>query len=145
MRLTIAESFAVRALSHPDRIAIEVLDGGPSLTYAEAWRRVVALAGAVEGVAEGRHGRMVGLLLPNGADAILAFLACQVAGAAAVPINSRLAEPEIAFVLEDAGAKLVLSDGKVTEEGNHDELILQYGTYADLWHIQSGDFGVQTD
>jgi acyl-CoA synthetase (AMP-forming)/AMP-acid ligase II len=114
MRLTIAESFAVRALSHPDRIAIEVLDGGPSLTYAEAWRRVVALAGAVEGVAEGRHGRMVGLL-PNGADAILAFLACQVAGAAAVPINSRLAGPEVAFVMEDSAAGIILTGGEFSE------------------------------
>ena len=36
---------------------------------------------------------------------------------------------------------LVLRDGQVAEEGHHDELVAKNGTYADLWHIQSGDFG----
>ncbi len=115
MRLTIAETIAIRALSHPERTTIEVLGDGPSLSYGEAWRRVVGLAKAIGDVVPGPHGPMVGLLLPNAADAVLAYLACQMAGVAAVPINSRLAEPEIAFVLEDAGAKLVLSDGELTE------------------------------
>jgi len=35
----------------------------------------------------------------------------------------------------------VMRDGQVAEEGHHDDLILMNGTYADLWHIQSGDFG----
>ncbi len=34
---------------------------------------------------------------------------------------------------------LVLRDGKVAEEGNHDDLLARGGTYADLWHIQSGE------
>ena len=38
---------------------------------------------------------------------------------------------------------LVLRDGKVAEEGHHNELVAKNGTYADLWHIQSGDFGSQ--
>ncbi len=36
---------------------------------------------------------------------------------------------------------LVLRDGQVAEEGHHDELVAREGTYADLWHIQSGDLG----
>ena len=111
MRLSIAENVAVRALSHPDRVAIEVLDGGPSLTYGEAWRRVTALAGALAATAAGRHGRMAALLLPNEADAVLAYFACQMAGVAAVPISTRLAEPEVAFVVEDSDARLILSGG----------------------------------
>ncbi|MDP6704976.1 MAG: AMP-binding protein, partial [Alphaproteobacteria bacterium] len=115
MRLTIAETVAIRALSRPEHTAIEVLEGGPSLSYGACWRRVVGLAEAIRGVEAGPHGPMVGLLLPNSADAVLAYLACQMAGVAAVPINSRLTEPEIAFVLEDSGAGLVLSDGALTE------------------------------
>jgi acyl-CoA synthetase (AMP-forming)/AMP-acid ligase II len=111
MRLSIAENVAVRALSHPNRIAIEVLDGGPALTYADAWRRVVALAEALSATAEGRHGRMAALLLPNEADAVLAYFACQMAGVAAVPISTRLAEPEVAFVVEDSDAKTILTGG----------------------------------
>jgi len=34
---------------------------------------------------------------------------------------------------------LVLRDGRVAEEGHHDDLVARGGTYADLWHIQSGE------
>ncbi len=111
MRLSIAENVAVRALAHPDRVAIEVLDGGATLTYGQAWCRVMALAEALSTAAAGRHGRMVALLLPNEADAVLAYFACQMAGVAAVPISTRLAEPEIAFVVGDADARLILTGG----------------------------------
>ncbi len=115
MRLSIAENVAVRALSHPDRIAIEVLDGGPTLTYGQAWCRVVALAEALSTSEAGRHGRMAALLLPNDADAALAYLACQMAGVAAVPISTRLADPEIRFVIEDSDAKVILTGGAFTD------------------------------
>jgi acyl-CoA synthetase (AMP-forming)/AMP-acid ligase II len=115
MRLSIAENVAARALAHPERLAIEVLDGGASLTYGQAWRRVTALAGALDSTAFGRHGRMAALLLPNEADAVLAYLACQMAGVAAVPISTRLAEPEIRFMVEDADAKLILTGGAFAE------------------------------
>ncbi|MBT7663312.1 MAG: AMP-binding protein, partial [Rhodospirillaceae bacterium] len=119
MRLTIAENVAVRALAHPDRIAIEVLDGGATLTYGQVWCRITALAealsAALSGAEAGRHGTMVALLLPNEADAVLAYLACQIAGVAAVPISTRLAEPEIRFVVEDADAKIILTGGPFAE------------------------------
>ncbi len=34
---------------------------------------------------------------------------------------------------------LVLRDGRLAEEGTHDALIAKGGTYADLWHVQSGE------
>ncbi|MDP6876631.1 MAG: class I adenylate-forming enzyme family protein, partial [Alphaproteobacteria bacterium] len=115
MRLSIAENVAVRALAHPERTAIEVLDGGPTLTYGQVWCRIVALAEALTEAEAGRHGRMVALLLPNEADGVLAFMACQVAGVAAVPISTRLAEPEIRYVVEDADAKVILTGGEFAE------------------------------
>ncbi|MCA8910822.1 MAG: ABC transporter ATP-binding protein [Planctomycetes bacterium] len=33
---------------------------------------------------------------------------------------------------------IVLKDGRVEEEGHHDDLIAKGGTYADLWAVQSG-------
>jgi len=39
---------------------------------------------------------------------------------------------------------LVLKDGRISEEGHHDDLIELGGTYADLWHIQSGDLARRT-
>ena len=35
---------------------------------------------------------------------------------------------------------IVLGNGKITEEGTHDELLKQRGTYANLWSHQSGGF-----
>jgi ATP-binding cassette subfamily B protein len=35
---------------------------------------------------------------------------------------------------------IVLGNGKITEEGTHDELLKQRGTYASLWSHQSGGF-----
>lgn len=109
MRLTIAESVVLRAQSQPDRIAIEVLQGGPTLTYGELLPRIVALADAVRDTEHGPHGQMVGLYLPNAADHVLAYLACQWIGVAAVPVNSRLAEPEVEFQISDSGAKTILA------------------------------------
>ena len=34
---------------------------------------------------------------------------------------------------------IVLSNGKVSEEGNHNELISRNSTYSYLWKIQSGE------
>ncbi len=39
---------------------------------------------------------------------------------------------------------LVLKDGRLAEEGTHDELVAQGGVYADLWAVQSGTIGIQT-
>ncbi len=111
MRLTLAETILNRCVNHPDRIAIEVLQGGPSLTYGQVRDRIEALADAMAGSAPGRHGRMVGILLPNAADHVLAYMACQWAGAGAVPVNSRMAPPEMQFVIKDSDAKLILAAG----------------------------------
>ncbi|HLV71989.1 MAG TPA: class I adenylate-forming enzyme family protein [Vulgatibacteraceae bacterium] len=106
--IAVADQLRLNAQAFPDRTAIEVI-GGPSLTYAEAWRRVLGLAETLREVPVHNGHRMVGLLLPNGADAILGMLACQLAGCSAVPINSRLARPEMNYILQDSGAVTVLA------------------------------------
>jgi ATP-binding cassette subfamily B protein len=32
----------------------------------------------------------------------------------------------------------VLDDGQLVERGTHDELLAAGGTYANLWHVQTG-------
>jgi ATP-binding cassette subfamily B protein len=58
----------------------------------------------------------------------------------------RLAQGRTALVIahrlstiRHADRIVVLRDGRVAEEGRHDELIARGGTYSDLWHVQSGD------
>ncbi|MEK9727254.1 MAG: ABC transporter ATP-binding protein [Candidatus Margulisiibacteriota bacterium] len=40
--------------------------------------------------------------------------------------------------IRGADAILVLNQGRITEQGTHDELILKAGDYSDLWQIQTG-------
>jgi long-chain acyl-CoA synthetase len=61
-----------------------------------------ALASAMD--AAGLAGERVALMLPNGPEALLAYLACFEVGAVATPLNSRYAPPEIEAVLGRARA-----------------------------------------
>ncbi|HYN20051.1 MAG TPA: ABC transporter ATP-binding protein [Thermoanaerobaculia bacterium] len=55
------------------------------------------------------------------------------AGRTALIIAHRLS------TIRHADRILVLRDGRVAEEGHHADLVARGGTYADLWHIQSGE------
>lgn len=39
---------------------------------------------------------------------------------------------------------LVLQDGQIVEQGTHEELNAQQGTYAELWNIQTGDYNTKS-
>jgi o-succinylbenzoate---CoA ligase len=81
------------AALRPDRVALEAPEG--SLTYAQL------LAAACLDVAPG--GR-VALALPPGLDFAVALHACLLAGAAAMPVDPRLAEREREALLASADA-----------------------------------------
>lgn len=113
---TVADCVGATARATPERVAIEVLDPralgtqpAERWTYAALWRRVLALTEAIRPIEPGPHGPAVGILAPNSVDHLAAYLACQLAGAAAVPVNNRLAPAEVAFVLRDSGASILLA------------------------------------
>jgi len=75
-------------------------------TYAALARRTLALAGALQtrlGVAPGAR---VALVMRNNAAYVELLYACWAAGAAAIPINVKLHPREIAFILDDAQARV---------------------------------------
>lgn len=116
MTWTVADCVAAGAKAVPDRVAIEVLDPRSrgtdpieSWTYRAFWRRVEGLAEALNHVVPGPHGPAVAIIAPNSVDHLAAYFACQVVGAAAVPVNNRLAVAEVEFVLNDSGASVVLA------------------------------------
>ena len=119
---TVADCVAAQAIASPDTIAIEVLspktDGVVPIetwSYGDLWARVEALAMALTDVPVGPHGPMVAIMMPNSVDHLVAYLACQQAGVAAVPINNRLVGPEVAFILRDSGAQVVLASDEFPE------------------------------
>ena len=101
---------------HPDAEAI-VEVGGERLSYAQLWDRAARVAG---GLADGgiTRGDRVASLLPAGADWIVGFLGTLLAGAVAVPVNTRFASPEIDYVLADSGASAVLRPGEALPDGH---------------------------
>jgi acyl-CoA synthetase (AMP-forming)/AMP-acid ligase II len=88
-----------------DRLA--VWDGEKRFSFEELGRRVDALAGALK--AKGvKRGDRVGILDVNSHRYAEAYYACAQAGMILLPLNSRLAPPELKYVLNDSGAKALI-------------------------------------
>jgi acyl-CoA synthetase (AMP-forming)/AMP-acid ligase II len=104
LRHTLVEQLRFNAEAFGQRPALQVV-GGPELTYRDALERTIALAAAIR---ERSDGSAVAVLRRNGPDSALAFLACQLAGVAALPVNPMLAPPEIEYLLNDSSAGLLV-------------------------------------
>jgi long-chain acyl-CoA synthetase len=104
---------AVRA--QPDGEAMVEL-GGDRVTYQEWWDRASRVAGGLRslGITEGDR---VAIHLANGNDWAYAFFGVQMAGAVAVPVNTRFSESEIEYVVTDSGSKYVFEDGEPLPDG----------------------------
>jgi len=98
-----------------DREAIVEI-GGERLTYAQLWDRAARVAGGLkdEGVGAGDR---VAIRLGNGADWVIAFWGAQLLGAVVVPVNTRFAETEVQYVLDDSGATYVFEDDAALPDG----------------------------
>jgi acyl-CoA synthetase (AMP-forming)/AMP-acid ligase II len=95
--------------------AIVVL-GGQSLSYGELWDRAARVAGGLRDAGIERGDR-VAIRLPNGLDWVLAFFGTQLAGATAVPVNTRFTDDEAAYVVDDSGASFTFTDGASPPDG----------------------------
>jgi acyl-CoA synthetase (AMP-forming)/AMP-acid ligase II len=100
----------------PDREAVVEL-GGPRLTYRQLWDRAARVAGGLRAAGVG-PGDRVAIRLGNGADWVLAFWGTLLAGGVVVPVNTRFAEPEVRYVLEDSGAAFVVEPGGPLPDGD---------------------------
>ena len=98
---------ARHALMQPDKPALRHL--GRTITWAELDARVNGLADALSrrGV---RFGDRVLILMLNRTEFIESFLAINKLGAIAVPVNFRMTAPEIAFLVTDCQAQVVITE-----------------------------------
>lgn len=93
----------------PDKPALRF--GGASLSYAAFAARIAATAHSLRAAFGVRRGDRVAILAANCPDYLVLLYACARLGAMLVPLNWRLAPPELQFILRDCGAKLLVLQG----------------------------------
>jgi long-chain acyl-CoA synthetase len=151
---TIADIVRVHAANRPDAVALVVDDR--TITFAELDNRSSQAAQAFRAAGIG-FGDRVAFIEKNGAEFFEVVCGLAKLGAVAVPVNWRLAAPEMLHIIEDAQAKMIVvgSDffGHIeTIEHSLETLIVAIGTH-DRWpdfddwmagHVAE-DPGVTTD
>ena len=104
--MNIAGNVERSARHFPDRPAI--IFGERTITYRELDRAVNRTAHGLRELGVGTGDR-VALFLPNIPEFPVSYLAVQKLGAIAVSVNARLTTEELRYVLEDSGAKVLLT------------------------------------
>jgi fatty-acyl-CoA synthase len=110
--LTLGRWIRDRARTTPGRVAIDFR--GAETTYAELDERSERLAaGLLE--AGLTRGDRVATLTGTSPEHVVVFFACAKAGMILMPLNTRLAEPELRFQLEDAEPAVLLASDEFAE------------------------------
>ncbi|HKP87914.1 MAG TPA: AMP-binding protein [Blastocatellia bacterium] len=91
--------------------------GGGRVNYRELWDRASRVAGGLRGQGV-KRGDRVAIRLGNGLDWCFAFFGAQLAGAIAVPVNTRFSESEIDYVVKDSGAVFSFLPGEALPDGD---------------------------
>ena len=111
--LNLGQTVKVRAKTHPGRICFE--DENRSFTYEQTNKRVNILANRFVEMGLQQQDR-VAVLMENSIEMAELFIASAKAGIVIVPINFRLAGPEIEYILTDSGAGAVIADDEFAPE-----------------------------
>ncbi|WP_283657872.1 non-ribosomal peptide synthetase [Paenibacillus sp. RC343] len=112
---TLSALFEEQAARTPDQVA--VLFGAETLTYGELNERANRLARTLR--AEGvEPDQPVGILVHRSLEMIVGIYAILKAGGAYVPIDPEYPADRIRFMLEDSGAKLVLTQSHLAEQAS---------------------------
>jgi len=88
---------------------IATIDGARQRTWAEFAERVAKLAGVLKGLGLSKGGR-VAILALNGDRYLEYFFAVPWAGGVVVPLNIRLAPPELIYMLNDSETEILFVD-----------------------------------
>lgn len=86
-----------------------VIDGDCTLTWTQFAERSARLAAALDGLGV-RRGDRVAILAANGHRYMEAFFGVPAAGYVLVPLNTRLATPELVHIVRHSGARVLLTD-----------------------------------
>ena len=114
MSLSVASILAESALRHPDSPAVVLSD--TSVSYAELWRSARRYAAVLRERGVG-PGDRVALLLPNVPDFPRAYYAVLALGAVVVPVHALLTAEDVAYLLTNSGARLLICAGPLLGAG----------------------------
>jgi long-chain acyl-CoA synthetase len=106
---TLAEAFRITAAERGDAVAVRTRGGEVAWTWSELRARVDALAGGLAGLGVGR-GDTVALLLVNRPEFHLCDLAAMSLGATPFSIYQTYTPAQIAHVVGDAGARVLITE-----------------------------------
>jgi len=103
--LNLGQNLKVNAKKFPDRIALK--DHARALTYPQLNQRVDRLANSL--LAAGlEKGDKVAVLLENSLEIVEIYLAAAKTGLVTVPINFRLISPDVAYIVNNSDAKMMI-------------------------------------
>jgi fatty-acyl-CoA synthase len=107
--LSVFDWIAEHARRFPEKIATIDLHSGRRHSYAEMHERVARIAGHLRTIGI-ENGDRVALLSMNSSDMLDVQFACWRIGACYTPLNFRLTAHELAFMVNDSGAKALFYD-----------------------------------
>ncbi|WP_157873085.1 AMP-binding protein, partial [Streptomyces neyagawaensis] len=111
------QGFWAQATADPDRPVLVAPDG-------EEWT-AGRLHGAANRLVHGlraaglERGDAFAVVLPNGVEFLTAYLAASQAGFYLVPVNHHLVGPEIAWIVSDSGAKVLIAHERFAGAARH--------------------------
>ncbi len=108
----IPELFAAQARATPDAVAL--VSGAETVTYAELGRRAARIAAELSSRGVGPESR-VGILLERSPQMVAAMLGVLAAGAAYVPLDPAHPDERLAYMLDDSGARVLLTQPGMAE------------------------------
>lgn len=109
---SIPHTFASIVREHPDRVALE--SSQTKISYADLDRASTRAAAHLQSAGV-EKGDLVGIMMDRSTDLVISLLGILKAGAAYVPIDPAYPTARIVMMLEDSGAKLVISDRETGE------------------------------
>jgi len=117
MSLSLAAVLAEPAWRRPDKTAVILGTGEHTerLSYGELWAQALGQAAAIRELGV-QPGDRVALMCPNVPDFPRSYYAVLAAGGVVVPIHMLLTPEEIAFILRDSGAKLLIAHAVRAED-----------------------------
>ena len=104
----------VHAAVDPGRAAVIMAGSGTTITYGELEDRSAALAGALHDLGLSK-GDVVALLSDNAAECFVVYWACMRSGLYITPVNRNLSADEVAYIVNDSDAKVLIASSSVGE------------------------------